>query len=132
MRESARPRSISTGGFKVAPEVLAKYAGTYLRDATLWSRSPAISLLSGTTSIPKTSYSWLIRVTGFQSSVSEVAIAFVRCQGTVTQFTGRARGKDEKCVQERRRSTIANRLATVHGLPNFAASMGTFVLTSVN
>ena len=39
--------------------------------------------------------------TGFQSSVSEVAIAFVKdAQGTVTQFTRTGEGKDEKAVRK--------------------------------
>ena len=98
------------GGFKVAPETLAKYAGTY----ELPGRE-AVVTISGDQLIVKDSANprdqlFVARSeTQFLSSVSEASIEFVKdAKGAVTHFTrtGGGQGREGR-AKERRGSKIS-------------------------
>jgi hypothetical protein len=99
--ENERDSRHLLGGFKVAPEILAKYAGTY----ELPGRE-AIVTISGDQLIVKDSayprdQLFVARSeAAFLSSVSETTIEFVKdANGRVTHFT-RTGAKDERAVRK--------------------------------
>jgi len=100
--ENERDRGHLVGGFKVAPEVLAKYAGTYeLPGRDVVVEISGDKLIVRDNAHPRDQLFVANSETGFQSSVSEVAIAFVKdAQGAVTQYTRTGEGKDEKAVRK--------------------------------
>lgn len=100
--ENERDSGHLTGGFKVAPETLAKYAGAY----QLPGRE-AVVTISGDQLIVKDSANprdqlFVARSeTEFQSSVSEVSIEFAKdAKGAVTHFTRTGGPRDEKAVRK--------------------------------
>lgn len=100
--ENERDREHLTGGFKAAPEVLAKYAGTYeLPGRDVVVEISGDKLIVRDNAHPRDQLFVANSETGFQSSVSEVAIEFVKdAQGAVKQFTRTGEGKDEKAVRK--------------------------------
>jgi len=99
--ENERDRPHLTGGFKVNPETLARYAGTY----DLPGRE-AVVTISGDQLIVKDSKNPRDQLfvahseTEFQSSVSEVSLAFVKDgSGAVTHFIRKDGDKDEKAAR---------------------------------
>jgi hypothetical protein len=100
--ENERDRDHLLGGFKVAPEVLAKYAGTYeLPGRDVMVEISGDKLIVRDNAHPRDQLFVAHSETGFLSSVSEVAITFVKdAQGSVTQFTRTGEGKDEKAVRK--------------------------------
>jgi hypothetical protein len=100
--ENERDRGHLVGGFKMAPEVLAKYAGTYgLPGRDVVVEISGDKLIVRDNAHPRDQLFVADSDTGFQSSVSEVAIVFVKdAQGAVTQFTRTGEGKDEKAVRK--------------------------------
>lgn len=106
--ENERDSTHLIGGFKVAPEILARYAGTY----ELPGRE-AVVTISGDQLIVKDSANprdqlFVARSeTHFLSSVSETSIEFFKdAQGAVTHFTRTLGDKEEKAV---RKSSAAQR-----------------------
>jgi hypothetical protein len=100
--ENERDSGHLLGGFKVAPETLAKYAGTY----QLPGRE-AVVTASGDQLVIKDSANARDQLfvarseTEFLSSVSEVSVEFVKdANGAVTHFTRTIGGKDEKAVRK--------------------------------
>ena len=99
--ENERDSGHLLGGFKVTPETLAQYAGTY----QLPGRE-AVVTISGDQLIVKDSANLRDQLfvarseTHFLSSVSEVSIEFVKdAKGAVTHFTRTVGGKEEKAVR---------------------------------
>jgi hypothetical protein len=99
--ENERDSGHLLGGFKVPPETLAKYAGTYQ-----FPGREVVVAISGDQLIVKDNANprdqlFVARSeTGFLSSVSEVSIEFVKdAKGTVTHFTRSGGGKVEKAVR---------------------------------
>jgi len=106
--ENERDSGHLVGGFKVAPETLARYAGTYD-----FSGREVVVVVSGDQLIVKDSayprdQLFVARSeTDFLSSVSETAIVFSKdAGGVVTHFNRIGPGKNEKGV---RRSVAAQR-----------------------
>ena len=100
--ENERDRGHLSGGFKVAPETLAQYTGTY----DLPGRE-AVVAVSGDQLIVKDSANLRDQLfvarsaTHFLSSVSEASIEFAKdAQGAVTQFTRTIGDKSEKGVRK--------------------------------
>ena len=100
--ENERDSSHLTGGVKVAPETLAKYAGTY----ELPGRE-AVVTISGDQLIVNDSANPRDRLfvahseTEFLSSVSEVSLEFFKdAKGAVTHFNRTGGSKDEKAVRK--------------------------------
>lgn len=106
--ENERDREHLIGGFKIAPEVLAKYAGTYeLPEREVVVEISGDKLIVRDNAHPRDQLFVAGSETGFQSSVSEVAIEFVKdAHGAIAQFTRTGDGKDEKAL---RRSGAAQR-----------------------
>ena len=100
--ENERDSGRLTGGVKVDPETLAKYAGTY----ELPGREAVVTisgnqLIVKDSAYPKDQLFVARSQTEFLSSVSEVSIAFVKdASGTVTHFTRTGGGKDENAVRK--------------------------------
>jgi hypothetical protein len=93
-----------TGGVKVAPDILAKYAGTY----EFGPGRQAVVSVAGDQLVIQDSANPLDRLfvarseTVFLSSVSNAAIEFAKDgQGTVTHFTRTNAGKNEKAMKKR-------------------------------
>jgi hypothetical protein len=99
--ENERDSAKLTGGLKVAPETLAKYAGTY----ELPGREAVVTisgdqLIVKDSAYPKDQLFVAHSETEFLSSVSEASIEFSKdARGTVTHFTRTVGGKDEKAVR---------------------------------
>ena len=100
--ENERDRGHLLSGVKLAPEVLASFAGTY----DLPGRE-AVVTVSGDQLIVKDSANPRDQLfvahseTEFLSSVSEVALKFVKdANGAVLSFTRTGGGKDEKAVRK--------------------------------
>jgi hypothetical protein len=106
--ENERDSGHLTEGVKLAPETLAKYAGTY----DLPGREAVVTvsgdqLIVKDSAYPKDQLFVARSETEFLSSVSEVTISFVPdAKGVVTQFNRVGGGKDEKAV---RRSDASQR-----------------------
>lgn len=99
--ENERDSARLSGGVKVDPETLTKYAGTYQMPGR-----EAVVTISGNQLIvkdsayPKDQLFVAHSQTEFLSSVSETSIAFVKdANGMVTQFTRTGPGKEEKAVR---------------------------------
>jgi hypothetical protein len=89
------------GGFKIAPEILSKYAGTY----ELPGRQAVVTisgdqLIVNDSAYPRDQLFVARSETEFQSSVSEVSIEFVRdAKGAVTHYVRTGGSKDERGVR---------------------------------
>jgi hypothetical protein len=101
--ENERSNTHLTSGVRLAPEVLAKYAGTY----ELAVGREAIVTVAGDQLMVQDSSNPLDNLfvarseTAFLSSVSQVAIEFVKdAQGTVTHFLRTGGGKNEIAVRK--------------------------------
>ena len=101
--ENERSNEHLTGGVKLAPGVLSKYAGTYEFAA---GREAVVSvagdqLLIQDSANPLDSLFVARSETVFLSSVSQVVIEFVKdAQGAVTHFMRTGAGKDGKAVRK--------------------------------
>jgi hypothetical protein len=100
--ENERDSGHLVGGFKVPPETLAKYAGTYE-----FPGREVVVTISGDQLIvkdnanPKDQLFVARSETGFLSSVSEVSIELIKdATGAITHFTRSGGGKDEKAVRK--------------------------------
>jgi hypothetical protein len=99
--ENERDSRHLLGGFKVAPETLAKYAGTY----ELPGREAIVTisgdqLIVNDSAYPRDQLFVARSETAFLSSVSETTIEFVKdASGRVTHFT-RTGAKDEKAERK--------------------------------
>jgi len=99
--ENERDSRRLTGGFKIAPETLSKYAGTY---EIAPGRELVVTVSGEQLRIEDKAHPldalFVARSeTEFLSSVSQVAIEFVKdAQGKVTHFMRTGAGKDEKAV----------------------------------
>lgn len=106
--ENERDSGHLLGGFKIAAETLARYAGTY----DMAGREAAVvvsgdQLIVKDSAYPRDQLFVARSETEFLSSVSETSIVFSRdAGGAVTQFTRIGPGKQEKGV---RRSATAQR-----------------------
>jgi len=101
--ENERSNTHLTGGVRLAPEVLSKYAGTYVfaagREAVVTVAGDQLSIQDRAN--PLDSLFVARSETAFLSSVSQVAIEFVKdAQGAVTHFIRTGAGKDEKAVRK--------------------------------
>jgi len=101
--ENERSNTHLTGGVRLAPEVLLKYAGTYVfaagREAVVTVAGDQLSIQDRAN--PLDSLFVARSETAFLSSVSQVAIEFVKdAQGAVTHFIRTGAGKDEKAVRK--------------------------------
>jgi hypothetical protein len=100
--ENERDRGHLQSGFKAAPQVLAQYAGTYQlpgREAIVTVSGD--QLLVKDSANPKDQLFVARSETEFLSSVSEVAIEFVKdANGKVTSFTRVGPGKEEKAARK--------------------------------
>ena len=102
--ENERDSSHLESGFKVAPEVLTKYAGTYKigagREVVVKADGNQLSIEDSTS--PKDRLFVARSETVFLSSVSQDAVEFFRdSKGAVTYFVRTtAAGKDEKAVRK--------------------------------
>jgi hypothetical protein len=101
--ENERDRGHLQSGFTVAPEILARYAGTY----EFPGGRKAVVSVSGDQLVVQDPASPLDRLfvarseTGFLSSVSQVSIEFVPdARGAVTHFVRTGAGKNEKAVRK--------------------------------
>lgn len=101
--ENERDSGHLLGGFKIAPEMLGKYAGTY----TLPGREAVVAvsgdqLIVKDSTYPRDQLFVARSETVFLSSVSETSIEFVKDgSGTITYYTRMGTGKDEKAVRKR-------------------------------
>ena len=99
--ENERDSGHLLGGFKVAPESLAKYAGTY----ELPGREAEVTISGDQLIVKDSAHSrdqlFVARSeTHFLSSVSEASIEFVKdAKGAVTHFTRTDGDKEEKAVR---------------------------------
>jgi len=94
-----------TGGVKVAPQVLAKYAGTYEfapgREVVVTVAGDQLQVLDSTS--PLDNLFVARSETVFLSSLSQVVIEFARdAQGTVTHLIRTGAGKDGRAVKKSR------------------------------
>jgi hypothetical protein len=103
--ENERDSSHLESGYKVAPEVLTKYAGTYQfgssgREVVVTAVGNQLSIEDSTS--PKDRVFVARSATVFLSSVSQDAVEFFRdSKGAVTHFVRTtAAGKDEKAVRK--------------------------------
>jgi hypothetical protein len=102
--ENERDSSHLESGFKVAPEVLTKYAGTYQfgpgREVVVKADGNQLSIEDSAS--PKDRLFVARSATVFLSSVSQDAVEFFRdSKGAVTHFVRTtAAGKDEKAVRK--------------------------------
>lgn len=102
--ENERDSTHLESGVKVAPDVLAKYAGTY----ELSGRPVVVKVAGDQLSVedsanPKDHLFVARSQTEFLSSVSQAAIEFVTdAHGSVTHFVLTGAGKDEKAVRKDR------------------------------
>jgi len=101
--ENERDSRRLTGGFKVAPETLSKYVGTY---EIAPGRELVVTVSGDQLRVEDKAHPldalFVARSeTEFLSSVSQVAIEFVKdAQGKVTHFMRTGAGKDEKAVRK--------------------------------
>src|SRR5262249_52776095 len=102
--ENERDRGHLESGVKVAPQVLAKYTGTY----EFAPGRQAVVTLSGDQLVVQDPASPLDRLfvarseTVFLSSVSQVSIEFVKdARGEVTHFNRTGVGRDEKAIRKK-------------------------------
>ena len=99
--ENERDNAHLTSGVKVAPEILAQYAGLY----QLPGREAVVSISGGQLIVKESAYPkdqlFVARSQNeFLSSVSETTIAFTKDgAGGVTEFTRTIGGKSEKAVR---------------------------------
>src|SRR5580658_1401464 len=100
--DNERDSSHLESGVKVAPEILAKYAGTYQigtgREVIVTTSGDQLSIADSANPLDRL---FVARSeTIFLSSVSEVAVEFFRdSNGAVTHFIRTFAGKDEKAVR---------------------------------
>lgn len=99
--ENERDNPHLTKGFKVAPEMLAKYAGTYQlpgREAVVTISGD--QLIVNDSAYPRDQLFVARSQNEFQSSVSEASIEFVKdATGAVTHFVRTGGSKDERAVR---------------------------------
>ena len=101
--ENERSSEHLTGGVRLAPDVLSKYAGTY---AFAGGREVVVTvagdqLLVQDRANPLDNLFVARTETSFLSAVSQVAIEFVKdAQGAVMHFTRTGAGKNEKAVRK--------------------------------
>jgi hypothetical protein len=101
--ENERDSSHLESGVKVAPEILAKYAGTYQFET---GREVVVRALGNQLSIedsanPRDQLFVARSEAAFLSSVSQAVVEFFRdSQGAVTYFVRSGTGKDEKAVRK--------------------------------
>ena len=109
--ENERDSVRLTGGVKVAPEILAKYAGSYqIAGRNVEVTISGEQLIVKDSRNPKDQLFAARSETKFLSSVSEVTIEFVKdAQGVVTHFTRTSGAKDEKAVRTSSTSASAGR-----------------------
>jgi hypothetical protein len=99
--ENERDSGHLLGGYKIAPETLARYAGTY----EMPGRQVAVmvsgdQLIVKDSAYPRDQLFVAHSETEFLSSVSETSLVFSKdAAGTVTQFTRVGPGKNEKGVR---------------------------------
>jgi hypothetical protein len=100
--ENERDGGHLVGGYKPAPEILAKYAGAYEMGGREVMVAPSgDQLLVKDSAFPRDQLFVAGSETRFLSSVSEASIEFVKdATGAVTHFTRTERGKDEKAVRK--------------------------------
>jgi hypothetical protein len=106
--ENERDSSHLTGGVKLTPETLAKYAGTYeLPGREVVVTVSGDQLIVNDSANPRDRLFVAHSETEFLSSVSEVSIEFVKdAKGAVTHFTRAGGAKDEKAI---RKSSVAQK-----------------------
>jgi hypothetical protein len=99
--ENERDSGHLLGGYKIAPETLARYAGTYDiagREAVVTVSGDQLIIKDG--AYPRDQLFVARSETDFLSSVSETAIVFSKdAGGAVTQFTRVGPGKNEKAMR---------------------------------
>ncbi len=100
--ENERDSGHLLGGFKVAPETLAKYAGKYeLSGREVEVAISADQLIVKDNAHPRDQLFVARSETHFLSSVSEASIEFAKdAEGAVTQFTRIDGDKEEKAVRK--------------------------------
>jgi hypothetical protein len=103
--ENEVSRTHLTSGVKVAPQVLAKYAGTYKlassgRDVVVSVAGDQLTILD--TASPLDKLFVATSESRFLSSVSQLSIEFTRdAQGNVTHLTRRGVGPEERATRVR-------------------------------